>query len=219
MLLTEIDNHAHFNDRHSQDTDWSDYKPAFRLLNGRAWPDTIEPNIDPTDTNLAQHLHPLRYQPNSSLIQANEGDKVLLRLSNLGFEHHSMVLPGIEMRLVGRDAKPLTANRPDFGVDPPVPGSRGDISTLTYRADLGPGESRDLIFTAPKVPFGKTRLTYTFYDRNYGFAKGRPNARGDGFGGMRTEVHVYPAGTLPPQGKPNGLFNPTTGVWTWASGT
>jgi FtsP/CotA-like multicopper oxidase with cupredoxin domain len=219
MLLTEIDSHAHFNDRHAQDTDWSDYKAAFRLLNGRAWPDTIEPNIDPADPNLPGRLRRLRYQPNSSLIQANAGEKVLLRLSNLGFEEHSMVLSGVEMKLVGRDAKPLTANRPDFGVDPPVAGSRGDISTLTYRADLGPGESRDLIFTAPQVPAGMAKVTFTFYDRNYGFAKGEPDVPGDGFGGMRTEVHVYPAGTLPPQTRPNGLFNPTTGVWTWASGT
>jgi hypothetical protein len=64
-----------------------------------------------------------------------------------------------------------------------------------------------------------SRLTFTFYDRNYGFVKAEPAAAGDGFGGMRTEVHVYPAGTLPSQTKPNGLFNPTTGVWTWASGT
>jgi hypothetical protein len=45
------------------------------------------------------------------------------------------------------------------------------------------------------------------------------NPAADGFGGQRTEVRVYPPGTLPPQPKPNALYDPSTGGWTWASGT
>ena len=52
MIITEFDAHAHFNDAHNQDTDWTDYKPAFRLMNGRAWPDTIQPHFDPMLPNL-----------------------------------------------------------------------------------------------------------------------------------------------------------------------
>jgi FtsP/CotA-like multicopper oxidase with cupredoxin domain len=225
FLVSELDNHAHFNDRHQQDTDWSDYKPAFRLLNGRAWPDTAEPNIDSLDRNLAPRLQRLRFQPNSSLLQANEGEKVLIRIANLGFEEHSMVLPGLPLTVVGRDAKPLAAGRPDYGVDPPAAGGRGDITSTTYRLDLGPGESRDVIFTAPKLPSGSKQQVYSFYDRNYGFVRKQDGQGGDGFGGIRTEVRVYPAGTLDAQPRPHAVFDfsnypsSTAGRWTWAAGT
>jgi hypothetical protein len=218
ILLTEIDNHAHFNDRHVQDTDWSDYKAAFRLMNGRAWPDTIELNLDPTAAHL-DDLERLRYQPHSSLIQANEGEKVLIRISNLGFEEQSMVLSGIEMNMIGRDAKPLTAGRPDYGVDPPAPGGRADISTKTYRLDIGPGESRDVIFTAPKFSDHEDFDVYPFYNRNYGFVNKEAKASGDGFGGQRTQVRVYAKNTLPPQTRPNGLYDLEKKEWTWATGT
>jgi FtsP/CotA-like multicopper oxidase with cupredoxin domain len=219
ILLTEIDNHAHFNDRHIQDTDWSDYKAAFRLMNGRAFPDTLQLNLDPTATASLGALERLRYQPHSSLIQATECDRVLIRISNLGFEEQSMVLSGIEMNMIGRDAKPLTAGRPDYGVDPPTKGGRGDISTQTYRLDIGPGESRDVIFTAPKFSGGAGPDVYPFYNRNYGFVNKEATAAGDGYGGQHTHVRVYAKNTLPEQTKPNGLYDLVKKEWTWATGT
>lgn len=218
MILTEADVHTHYNDAHLQINDWSAYSADFRLMNGRAWPDTIQPNLlanadpgtgvwsdgpnagSPSDARLT-------YNPNSSLIQANSGEKILIRVSNLGFEEHSLVLPGLPMRMVGRDAKPIVAGRPDYLADPPAPGaayaqgSRGDISTITNRIDLGPGESRDLIFTAPTV---SQKTVFPFYDRNSAFLHNDANVSGDGYGGMRTEVHVFPKG-LDPQAYPNQL--------------
>jgi FtsP/CotA-like multicopper oxidase with cupredoxin domain len=240
ILLSEINNYAHWNDRHLQDTDWSEYRANWRLMNGRAWPDTIERNIDvmATEGSLGS-LERLRYQPNSSLIQCNAGERVLIRLSNLGYEEHSIELPGIPMWVVGRDAKPLLSGRPDYGDDPvdpltpPAAGTRGDISWMTYRLDIGPGESRDVIFKAPDVPAGKV-LKYSLYDRNYGFVQKAASAAGDGFGGMRTQIHVYGnttpllgsgAAPLPSQDRPNALYllsnfpSSDQGTWTWASGT
>ena len=46
FLLSEIMNYAHWNDKHLQDTDWTEYHADWRLLNGRSWPDTIQPNIN-----------------------------------------------------------------------------------------------------------------------------------------------------------------------------
>ena len=251
--LGELDNHAHWNDNHNQDTDWSEFKAAFRLMNGRGWPDTIEPHIDPMDVKLDAKLQRLRYQPNSSLIQAEEGETVLIRLSNLGFEEHSLLLPGIPLTRVGRDAKPQGLNRPDYGAvwDPTVPngasvangypnGKRGNITTISNRVDLGPGESRDLLFTAPAYnpgratgPIGNPRNVYPFFNRNANFVKSESVATSDGLGGMRTEVHIYPKhgledparavdyvgpdGTKQP--RPTGLFDPATTTWTYASGT
>jgi FtsP/CotA-like multicopper oxidase with cupredoxin domain len=196
--LSELDTHAHFNDSHVQDTDWTDYAPMFRLMNGRAYPDTLEPNGDPMSLAAGR----LQYQPLSSLIQCNAGEKVLIRFSNLGFEEHSLVLPGMDMKVVGRDAKPLQAGRQDYATT----GSRADAQTDTYQLDIGPGESRDVIFTAPGSVPANTKLVYPLYDRNYGFVNKANNASGDGYGGMRTEVHIHPSGTLPPQTQPHQQF-------------
>jgi hypothetical protein len=239
--LEEIDNHAHWNDNHNQDTDWSEYKAAFRLMNGRAWPDTTQPHINPMDSSLDPALERLRYQPNSALIQAEEGETVLIRISNLGFEEHSLMLPGIPLWRVGRDAKPQTAGRTDYGAvwntniganGQPIgypPGSRADISTISNRVDLGPGESRDLLFKAPKYR-GTTGdpQVYPFFDRNSNFVKPKAGTTNDGLGGMQTLVHIYPQGGLVDssrnpasnlQLRPTGLFDPKKRTWTYASGT
>jgi FtsP/CotA-like multicopper oxidase with cupredoxin domain len=220
MLLSEADVHIHYNDAHLQINDFSAYAPTFRLMNGRAWPDTIEPNIDPAtghqvDGTSRPNLGRLQYNPLSSLIQANSGEKVLIRISNLGYEVHSLVLPGISMRMVGRDAKPLGAGRPDYQQALPAPGqayapgTRGDISVRTNRVDIGPGESRDLIFTAPTVT---QKTVYPLYDRNDAFVHNGSSVSGDGYGGMRTEVHVFPPGSLGSQTNPNQLLTVGGGV-------
>jgi FtsP/CotA-like multicopper oxidase with cupredoxin domain len=239
--LEEFDIHAHFNDNHNQDTDWSEYKAAFRLMNGRAWPDTIAPHIDPMSTTLAPELERLRFQPNSALVQAEEGEIVCIRISNLGFEEHSLVLPGIPLTRVGRDAKQQSAGRADYGAtwDPTIgpggvaigypTGARGDITTVSNRVDLGPGESRELLFTAPKYTGnGTDPQAYPFYNRNANYVKAEAGSKLDGIGGQQTLIHIYPKGGLvdpkrnPPnnvQLRPTGLFDPRTGEWTYASGT
>jgi hypothetical protein len=240
MIITEFDVHGHWNDAHNQDTDWSEYNGSFRLMNGRAWPDTIQPHTDPMLTNLIPgagslpnsywgaggNLEHLRFNPNSSLIQGKAGERILVRISNLGFEEHSLLLPGIPLTVVGRDAKPLYATRPDYGVDNTangaIYGSRADIQWTSNRVDLGPGESRDMIITLPQTgQSGQAYDAYPFYDRNYGT---RAASTGSGVGGMRTEVHVYNAtnSSLPDQRRPAAVFVPDgSGGWieTWASGT
>jgi FtsP/CotA-like multicopper oxidase with cupredoxin domain len=198
--LSEVDVHAHYNDSQVQDTDWTDYNPTFNLMNGRAYPDTLAPNTDP--------LHPtgsddprLRYQPLSSLIQANSGETILIRLSNLGYTEHSLEVPGLGLKLIGQDGKFLGAGRGNFTdnvtIDPSV-ASRADVTRKTYRVDVGPGESRELLFVAPTVT---QKTVFPFYDRNDNFAGN------DGqVGSMRTEVHVYPPNTLPVQAQPHQSF-------------
>lgn len=180
MLLTEIWAEAHYRDAHIQLTDWTDYKPSFWAINGRCHPDTLAPNGDPmTATDR------LRYQPNSSLVTCNAGDRVLLRLANLGYQQHAMTADGLDLTIVGKDATLL------LGRD----GTRHYVATGTV--DIGPGESRDVLFTAPSVT---APTTFLFYDRDYG---NLDNGGGSGNGGQLTEVRVYPAGTLPAQTTPN----------------
>ena len=47
FMVTELWSAAHYRDAHIQVSDWTDYDPSFWLLNGRGYPDTLEPNGDP----------------------------------------------------------------------------------------------------------------------------------------------------------------------------
>ena len=79
----------------------------------------------------------LKYQPHSSLVTCNTGERVALRFANLGFREQAMTLAGIRMRVVGRDATPMRG-RDDT-----------DTSYETQTLNIGPGESYDVIFDAP----------------------------------------------------------------------
>ena len=198
MLLTEVWAEAHWDDAHIQLPEWSDYKADFSLLNGRVYPDTLAPSgsVDPfnpaTDANGDLIPTPgygrLQYQPNSSLVQCNEGERVLLRFANLGFLHATMSLAGIKMRVVGEDATPKRSR------------DGTDTSYMTNSISISAGASYDAIFTAPPyVPEAAGYNTYLLYNRNYRSA----NNLGGGYGGQMTEVRVFQTGTLGPQALPN----------------
>ncbi len=174
FMLTELWSAAHYRDAHIQVNDWTDYAASFWLLNGRGYPDTLAPNGNPLLTSAGR----LQYQPISSKITCNAGDKVLLRLSNLGYQNHVMSVDNIDLTVVAKDASLLR-------------GRDGTSNYLTTNGvDVGPGESRDVIFTAP------TPGEYLLYDRNYSYLD---NGGGSGYGGMMTKIVVSPAGSLPPQ--------------------
>jgi FtsP/CotA-like multicopper oxidase with cupredoxin domain len=198
MFLSEVWAEAHWADAHIQLPEWSDYRADFSLLNGRVYPDTIAPNasIDPfnpirdaSGDLVAPEGHPeLKYQPHSSLVNCNAGDRVALRFANLGFREQAMTMAGIRMRVVGRDATPMRG--------------RGgtDTSYETETLNIGPGESFDVLFTAPDHSGGSGPDTYMLYNRSYLRSN---NLAPGGFGGQATEIHVHPTGTLGPQPYPN----------------
>ena len=181
LLLNEIWGQAHDNDEDIQETIFTDYDPDFFTINGRVYPQTILPNADAS----------LPYQPNSSLIQVNGGDRALLRLANLGYQQHSMQLPGVgPLKVVGEDATLLR---------------RGsvDLSYQTNTIYIGPGEARDVIFTAPPYnaarPGGSDgRGPYNLYWFRNRDAHKLSNAGAPGLGGMATQVRVY-QNSLPAQ--------------------
>ncbi len=122
----------------------------------------------------------LQYQPISSLVQCNAGERVLLRFVNLGFRQHAMRADGLTFRVVGRDARFLGARAYD-----------------TDTVLVAPGESYDVIFTAPAVA---AQTNYLLYNRKLAYLN---NAGAAGLGGQMTDIRVFPAGTLPPQAAPN----------------
>ena len=204
MYLSEVWAESHWADAHIQLPEWSDYRADFSLLNGRVYPDTVAPNAPinsaastnalavQTDVNgdlIAPVGHPeLQYQPQSSLVNCNAGEKVALRFANLGFREQAMKLAGIRMRVVGRDATPMRGR------------DGTDTSYETDTINIGPGESFDVIFTAPAHSGSGTFDTYMLFNRNYLRAN---NLAPGGFGGQATEIRVYPGGTVAPQQYPN----------------
>ena len=198
MFMSEVWAEAHWADAHIQLPDWTDYKADFSLLNGRVYPDTLAPNgsIDPfnpvRDPNgdlIPPAGRPeLQYQPLSALVNCEAGENVLLRFVNLGFKEASMTLAGIKMRVVGRDA---TLMRGRDG---------SDTSYETETISINAGESFDVIIQAPAHSGGSGPDIYPLYNRRYTQVA---NLADGGFGGQRTEVRVFPSGTLNPQQFPN----------------
>jgi len=217
MFLSEVWAEAHWADSHIQLPDWSDYRADFNLLNGRVYPDTLAPNasIDAGDTTQQSqidsdfHAVPyardasgelvgvldrsdLQYQPMSSLVTCNSGERVLLRFANLGFREAAMTLAGIQMKVIGRDA---TIMRGRDGTD---------TSYETDTISIGAGESYDVIFEAPAFSGGSGSSgngydTYVLYNRRLTQVA---NGDASGFGGQRTEIRVYP-GVVAAQQFPN----------------
>lgn len=202
FMLNEIDTTPHDNLIAVQEFVWSDYKPNYWVINGRSFPDTIirDQELSATDFDMGSYTppgggpaQPLGYtQPVSSLVQVEEGETALLRFANLGYEQHTMQLLGIPMRVVGHDATFLGGN-----------------AYSTHSIYIGPGESRDVLFTAPPYSAllpggvdggGRNYNLYWLRNRN---AQRLVNGSLPGPGGMMTQVWVYPAGTLGPQPGPN----------------
>jgi FtsP/CotA-like multicopper oxidase with cupredoxin domain len=212
MFLSEIWAEAHWADAHIQLPEWSDYHPDFSMLNGRVYPDTIAPNgsidpfhpvrnIDGSGDLVAPDGHPhLKYQPMSSLVECNEGEKVLLRFANLGFKEAAMTTAGIKMRVIGRDATPMRGRNSGTPGAPVAVAANGmypltgaDTSYETNTITIGAGESYDVLLDVPAYKGGDSGNvydTYLIYNRNY---TRTANLAEGGYGGQTTEIRVYPA--------------------------
>src|SRR5262245_36392657 len=141
ILLNEVWSNFHDGDRDIQESVATDYEPQWFTLNGRCYPETTLPNDYNGENSGITTANPNfgtsdRSQPNSSLIQVNPGERVLLLLANLVYQQHAMQLPGIGMHVIGQDASLLRVG----GVD---------TSYWTNTLYIGPGEARDVLFDAP----------------------------------------------------------------------
>jgi len=140
----------------------------YALLNGRGYPDTVNPN--PILTESPAGVGSLPSQPISSKIVAKAGDRVLLRMSNLGVTRFFTLASTIPMHVVGHNAKLLRG--------PDGKNLYYDTNSVT----LGGGESIDVILNTAGLAPG----TYLLYTTNLNYLSNN----GEDFGGMMTEITI-----------------------------
>jgi len=145
----------------------------YPMINGRGYPDTINPDPLPLPIPLLEMEKDLQTtQPVSSLITANAGERVLLRISNLAITRfYTIQSLGIPMQVVGKDAKLLrTAD------------GATNLYYNTNSVEVGGGESFDVILDTAGVAPG----TYYLYTANLNYLSNDKEE----FGGMMTEIVI-----------------------------
>jgi FtsP/CotA-like multicopper oxidase with cupredoxin domain len=152
---------------------FANMQDTYALLNGRGYPDTTVPgDIGGSTTGIPA-------QTVSSLITANVGQKVLLRISNLSVTNfYTLTALGLPMRVVGSGARMLRGPDPD-GIGPLL---GKDVAYDTTSVTLGGGEAVDVIIDTAGIAPG----TYFLYTTNLNYL-----SNGDeDFGGMMTEIEL-----------------------------
>jgi hypothetical protein len=180
IKIADFDPIFHQRDEIFQPPRFAEYEARYFMLNGRGYPDTIDPaQITNATNNYAS-------QKINSLVTVNRGAgqrTVILRIINLSIQNFSTVeVPGLPMKVAGRCAKLLRGPNPVLGTGP---GTGTDTSYFVSSMIVGPGESVDLIIdteTSATIPAG----TYYLYSRNLDQLNNDMMDRG----GVMTEIRI-----------------------------
>ncbi len=147
----------------------------YPMLNGRGYPDTVNPNPLPGPEKNGGKSS----QVVSSLITAKKGQRILLRISNLNVTRfYTLGTVGVPLKIVGHSARLLRGPSPGGG----VPGK--NLYYVTSSVTLGGGESVDAIIDTSELAVG----TYFLYSKNL---QDLANYQQD-LGGMMTEIVINP---------------------------
>jgi len=144
-------------------------RDTFFMLNGRGYPQTVDPDpistVDPLGKEQVS-------QPISSLITADAGEVILLRISNLNVtQFNTIATNGIPMTVVAEDARLL---RDDAG---------NNLYYQTQSLTLGGGQAYDVLIDTTGLASGSTYFLYT--SNLHQLANDVEN-----FGGMMTEIRI-----------------------------
>jgi len=150
-------------------------RDTYPMINGRGYPDTVNTGAmhQPLDPDSGDDLNgSVNSQVETSLVSANAGQRVLLRLSNLNITVvDTLISPSIPMEVVGIDSREL---RTSNGSTP--------LHYKTNSLTLGGGMAADVILNTTGVGPG----TYYLYAANLNYLS---NDQED-FGGMMTEIRI-----------------------------
>jgi FtsP/CotA-like multicopper oxidase with cupredoxin domain len=173
---TAFDPIFHHADNSYQKVPFADMNDTYGMLNGRGYPDTVNPATIPNvNGNPSQPIPAIAMTVDQSGARVpatiHAGDRVLLRLSSLStVDFFTVTLLGIPMRVVGQGAKQL---RGPTGLS-----TAYDTASVT----IGGGEAVDLLLDTTGVSPG----TYFLYTTNLN----RLSNNAEDFGGMMTEIVV-----------------------------
>jgi FtsP/CotA-like multicopper oxidase with cupredoxin domain len=148
----------------------------YPMINGRGYPDTVRTTPMPEPIDGGDDLNgTISSQVEDSLITANAGERILLRLSNLNItDVHTLISPSIPMRVVGIDAKELVATN----------GTK--IHYTTNSVTMGGGMSADVILDTATVAAGEYYLYAANLQYLANFDEDAPT------GGMMTKIVINP---------------------------
>jgi hypothetical protein len=156
-------------------------KDKYFLLNGRSYPDTVQPGPMATQSSDGRVHYS---QPLPSIINIPAGGKALLRIADLDVsEYQTLATLGVPMHVVGFNAKLL---RDQTG---------NNLEYYTNSITLGGGESLDVILDASDAGCGSVGCASTLYPAGTVFYLFTPNLDhlsndAENFGGLMTEVHI-----------------------------
>jgi FtsP/CotA-like multicopper oxidase with cupredoxin domain len=187
IQLSSFDKSFHDESRDTQPLSFALIEDDYAMINGRGYPESKDPATRTFRTSPSSGAGPNNpaviddftgspdglhtSQPVSSHIQVNSGERILLRMSNLGITvNFTLTSLGLTMKVVGADATQL---RGPTGLD-----LYYETNSLTF----GGGESRDVLIDTTGVPPG----TYFLYTTNLNFLSNGP----EDFGGMMTEITI-----------------------------
>ena len=108
--------------------DLSKWRSNYWFFNGRNAPDTMDM---PNSANLPS-------QPYNAMPLAHPGERVLVRLVNLGQEFHPFHHHGNHSRVIAVDGNLLSSNPATSGAD---------LTWLAFTETMSPGKTQDTIFT------------------------------------------------------------------------
>ena len=174
LVISAFDGEFHEASFNTQPLPFAAMVDTYPMLNGRGYPDTTVagslPNPPPDSTA------PNGPQPVSSLITATQGDRILLRVINLGVvRQYTLTAQGLRMTVVGKGARMQRGN---------AQGANANIFVDTNTITLGGGQSYDVIIDTSDVRPG----TYFLHTNNMNYLS---NYNED-YGGIMTEIVITP---------------------------
>ncbi|MFO1270710.1 MAG: multicopper oxidase domain-containing protein [Rubrivivax sp.] len=172
IQLMGFDPNFHFVGMTFNPESFADNKDKYFLMNGRSYPDTVNPA--PLSTQASDGT-PHFSQPLPTLINIPLGGKALLRISDLNVtEYHTLASLGMPMHVVGLNARllrDLDGNNTDF---------------WTNSISLAGGESVDVILDASDTTVFQAGQKFYLYTPQFDHLSNDA----ENFGGMMTEINI-----------------------------
>lgn len=178
LQVTGFDKNFHEQHIAVQPLPFAALRDDYPLLNGRGYPDTTNPDPLPAP---AANDYAKPSQKVTSLVTAQKGQRVLLRLSNVSeTDIHTITVLGIPMKVIAKDARLLRGPDPDGSG--PLFGKSLYYDTTSVK--IGGGETTDVLLDTTSVAPG----TYLLYTTRLNHLSNNTQD----YGGLMTEIVVTP---------------------------